>query len=89
MTFQYSHNPLHRSIFDSMTDTSLTNYRRGRERVAERAGRFALVMESTAAEYLKSQDCGLYTVGHLEDRHYAFGFKKSKKGTNGTDLDPK
>ena len=35
-----------------------------------------MVMESTAAQYLTAQDCSLYTVGSLEDRHYAFGFPK-------------
>ena len=33
-------------------------------------------MESNAADYLTAQDCSLYTVGSLEDRHYAFGFPK-------------
>merc|ERR1719228_2858683 len=36
-------------------------------------------MESTAAQYLTAQDCSLYTVGSLEDRHYAFGFSKGSR----------
>ena len=33
-------------------------------------------MEMTAAEFLTAQDCSLYTVGHLEERHYSFGFRR-------------
>ena len=36
----------------------------------------AMLMEMTAAEFLTAQDCSLYTVGHLEERHYSFGFRR-------------
>ena len=39
-------------------------------------GSAAMLMEETAAQYIIAQECDKYTVGHLEDRHYAFAFKK-------------
>jgi hypothetical protein len=33
-------------------------------------------MEYSAAKYLSSLDCSLYTLDNLEDRHYALGFRK-------------
>ena len=50
---------------------------------------FGLVMEDTGADYLMGTgDCNLYTVGDLQDRHFAFGFKKSETrgGTSHTYL---
>ena len=37
-----------------------------------------MLMEETAAQYIIAQECDKYTVGHLEDRHYAFAFKKGQ-----------
>ena len=36
----------------------------------------AMLMEMTAAEFLTAHDCGLYTVGQLEERHYSFGVRR-------------
>ena len=35
-----------------------------------------MLMEETAAQYIIAQECDKYTVGHLEDRHYSFAFRK-------------
>jgi len=85
-TFQLlknSHNPLHQALWDSIsTDYSASivpSYNTGMERVNSDNGSFCMVMESTAAQYLTAQDCSLYTVGSLEDRHYAFGFAKGSR----------
>ncbi len=37
---------------------------------------YGVVMEYSAAKYLSSQDCSLYSLENLEDRHYALGFRK-------------
>ena len=37
-----------------------------------------MLMEETAAQYIIAQECDKYTVGHLEDRHYSFAFRKGK-----------
>ena len=41
----------------------------------------AMLMEMTAAQFLTGYDCSLYTVGHLEDRHYSFGFRRGSART--------
>lgn len=85
-TFQLlknSHNPLHQALWDSIsTDyeaSIIASYNTGMERVNNDNGTFCMVMESTAAQYLTAQDCSLYNVGSLEDRHYAFGFPKGSR----------
>ena len=35
-----------------------------------------MVVEQPTADHLAAADCSLYTVGNLEDRHYAFAFPK-------------
>jgi hypothetical protein len=37
-------------------------------------------MEYSAARYLSSLDCSLYSLDNLEDRHYALGFRKGEEG---------
>ena len=34
--------------------------------------------QKATADHLTRQDCSLYTVGRLEDRHYAFAFPKGQ-----------
>ena len=41
----------------------------------------AMLMEMTAAQFLTGYDCSLYTLGHLEDRHYSFGFPRGSANT--------
>ena len=41
----------------------------------------AMLMEMTAAQVLTGYDCSLYTLGHLEDRHYSFGFRRGSAYT--------
>ena len=41
----------------------------------------AMLMEMTAAQFLAGYDCSLYTLGHLEDRHYSFGFRSGSSYT--------
>ena len=41
----------------------------------------AMLMEMTAAQFLLGFDCSLYTLGHLEDRHYSFGFRRGSAYT--------
>ena len=36
-----------------------------------------LIMESTAANYQKTKNCKLYTVGNIAERYYAIGIKRS------------
>ena len=43
---------------------------------SETGGAGAMLMEMTAAQFLAGYDCSLYTLGHLEDRHYSFGFRR-------------
>jgi len=78
-----SHNPLHQALWQSVSDDSTINlirgYNSGIERVNSENGTFGMVMESTVGDYLTAQDCSLYTVGSLEDRHYAFGFAKGSR----------
>jgi len=38
--------------------------------------KFGLVVESSNADFFKAAHCELYTVGHLETRHYGFAFAK-------------
>ena len=40
-----------------------------------------MLMEMTAAQFLLGYDCSLYTLGHLEDRHYSFGFRRGSAYT--------
>ena len=40
---------------------------------------FGIIAEGNVADYLKGQHCELYSVGHLNDRSYAFGFPKGAK----------
>lgn len=42
---------------------------------------WAMLMETTAAEFLSAYDCSLYTLGHLEERHYSFGFRRGSPYT--------
>jgi hypothetical protein len=35
-----------------------------------------IVMEGSAADFLKPRHCGFYTVGQLDERHYALAFPK-------------
>jgi len=78
-----SHNPLHQALWESISgdqsSSLIGGYDLGMERVYRDKGTFCMVMESTAAQYLTAQDCSLYTVGSLEDRHYAFGFPKGSR----------
>ena len=36
-----------------------------------------LIMESTAANFMKTKNCKLYTVGNLAERYYGLGVKRS------------
>jgi len=78
-----SANPLHKKLWDSIStnfsSSLLSGYDAGLQRVNIENGDFSMVMESTAAQYLTARDCSLYTVGSLEDRHYAFGFPEGSK----------
>jgi len=78
-----SFNPLHQSLWNSISSDYSTSiiesYNAGMQRVNNENGSFSIVMESNAADYLTAQDCSLYTVGSLEDRHYAFGFPKGSR----------
>jgi len=77
-----SYNPLHQALWQAISDDSslylVRGYDTGMEKVNSDNGTFGMVMESTVAKYLTAQDCSLYTVGSLEDRHYAFGFAKGE-----------
>jgi hypothetical protein len=35
-----------------------------------------IVMEGSAADFIKPRHCGFYTVGQLDERHYALAFPK-------------
>ena len=35
-----------------------------------------LIMEGSAADFLKARHCGFYTVGQLDERSYALAFPK-------------
>ncbi len=54
----------HAESIDRLTDGAVTNTGSG------------IVMEGTKADFFKSQLCGFYTVGHLDERIYAFAFPK-------------
>ena len=49
--------------------------------VSETGETGAMLMEMTAAQFLAGYDCSLYTLGHLEDRHYSFGFRRGSAFT--------
>jgi len=76
-----SFNPLHQKIWEKIssdTSTSLVeSYSKGFEMVMN--GSFGMVMESLPSKHFTSQDCSLFTVGNLEDRHYAFAFPKGQR----------
>ena len=78
---QKSSNPAHRAIWAriSASPRSLVdNYVAGLELVEGAGGAAAMLMEETAARYVAARECDKYTVGHLEDRHYAFAFRKGR-----------
>ena len=71
---QKSVHPLHQSL---VTRLSLVDdYLAGLSLISETDEPVAMLMEETAAEYIAAQHCDKYTVGHLEDRYYAFAFRK-------------
>ena len=79
--FQKSSNPAHRAIWGriSASPRSLVdNYVAGLELVEGAGGAAAMLMEETAAGYIAARECDKYTVGRLEDRHYAFAFRKGR-----------
>merc|ERR1712107_599270 len=77
---QKSVHPLHQSL---VTRLSLVDdYLAGLSLISETDEPVAMLMEETAAEYIAAQHCDKYTVGHLEDRYYAFAFRKGSKLTS-------
>ena len=41
-----------------------------------------LIMESTAANYQKTLNCKLYTVGNIAERYYGLGVKRSRSSAS-------
>jgi len=70
-----SRNPSHKALWSSAEGVDTT--RIGLETVIAQGG--TMVIEKATADYLTGEDCSLYTVGRLEDRHYAFAFPKGSR----------
>jgi len=82
---QKSENPVHAAILRKISDNPeslVDNYIGGLDLVEKNDGAAAMLMEETAAQYVVAQDCSKYTVGNLEDRHYAFAFNIDSKYTS-------
>ena len=73
--------PLHTTVWhrlqQDLNSSLVENYAEGLERVRAGPGQAGLLMEAAAAEFLGAEDCSLYSLGRLADRHYAFGFRRS------------
>ena len=73
--------PLHATVWhrlqQDLNRSLVENYADGLERVRAGPGQTGLLMEAAAAEFLGAEDCSLYSLGRLADRHYAFGFRRS------------
>lgn len=78
-----SYNPVHKDIWSSIeqnpNNSLVRNYNEGYSRVMNERG-FGMLMEDTGAKYFMARHCDLYTVGELQDRHFAFGFQKARAG---------
>jgi len=69
-----SRNPSHKALWSSSLGIDTTSL--GLETIAQGG---TMVIEKASADFLTGQDCSLYTVGRLEDRHYAFAFPKGSR----------
>jgi len=69
-----SRNPSHKALWSSAVPIDTTSI--GLETIAQGG---TMVIEKATADHLTGQDCSLYTVGRLEDRHYAFAFPKGSR----------
>jgi len=69
-----SRNPSHKALWSSSVGIDTTSI--GLETIAQGG---TMVIEKATADHLTGQDCSLYTVGRLEDRHYAFAFPKGSR----------
>merc|ERR1711990_1283802 len=69
-----SRNPSHKALWSSAVGIDTTSI--GLETIAQGG---TMVIEKATADHLTRQDCSLYTVGRLEDRHYAFAFPKGSR----------
>jgi len=69
-----SRNPSHKALWSSSVGIDTTST--GLQTIAQGG---TMVIEKATADHLTSLDCSLYTVGRLEDRHYAFAFSKGSR----------
>lgn len=77
---QKSNNTLHKRILARVQKfgSYINSNAEGVEKALESNGNFGVLMEGNAAEFAKLEHCELYTVGRLDDRHYALSFPKGK-----------
>jgi hypothetical protein len=80
-TFQTSSNTLHRRIFERVTEHATGSFIESHiDGVAQlsddEVSNVGIVMEGSAADFLKPRHCGFYSVGQLDERHYALAFNK-------------
>ena len=59
------------------------SYDEGVEKLLDTDGHdFGIIAESAAADYRKTKNCRLYTVGNLEERYYGLAVKRTASSFN-------
>ncbi len=82
--FQTSTDSLHRRIYDRISENAdesfINSQMEGVERLSDvDVTNVGIVMEGSTADFVKTRHCGFYTVGQLDERHYALAFPKGLK----------
>lgn len=77
-----THRALFNRIMENPEENLLTSITGGVEKLLHpETKNFGILAEGVVADHMKGLHCDLYSVGHLNDRSYAFAFPKDNRGS--------